>query len=182
LDPDADASFLIIQKINHGTTWKQWKLAYENYKNQFESMKTQLRTIIIPAALQKCQKLNDDSYNDLISDIDVRLSDMANKNVGYKIMEIVNNDLVQAYSAIAEHANLLSFKSNDKGESDKEKYTETNAQPKTVKLAQVPTVWWDYLHGKYDGHGFLWRIMLSILVDLAAFIFFNIAFNNKDNN
>lgn len=172
LDPDADPSFIIIQKIiNYGTTWKQWKLAYENYKNQFESMKTQLDAIVVPTALQKCQKLNDDRYNDLIADIDVRLSDMSSKNLGYKIMEIVNNDLVQAYSAIAEKANLLSFKDNDK-----EKYTETNAQPKTVLLAQVPTVWGDYLHGKYDGHGFLWRIMLSLLVDLAAFIFFKIAF------
>lgn len=177
LDPDADPGFIIIQKINHGATWKQWKLAYENYKNQFESMKTQLDAIVVPAALQKCQKLNDDSYNDLIADIDVRLSDMSSKTVGYKIMEIVNNDLLQGYSVIAEHANLLSFKDNDK-----EKYTETNAQPKTIKLAQVPTVWSDYLSGKYNGHGFLWRILLSILVDLSTFIFFNIAFNHKNNN
>ena len=172
--------FIIIHKMDHAKSRDQWDLILRHYIDPKNGQLSQLQTqflIILHSELNKCDLLNNPSYNDLIADIDVRLSDMSSKTVGYKIMEIVNNDLVQSYSAIAEHANVLSFK-----DKDKDKYTETNAQPKTVLLAQVPTVWEDYLQGKYAGHGFLWRIMLSILVDLAAFIFFNIAFNNKNNH
>jgi hypothetical protein len=38
----------------------------------------------------------------------------------------------------------------------------------------------DFAKGNYSGHGFLFWIIVSILVDVAAFIFFDMAFKKTD--
>ena len=47
-------------------------------------------------------------------------------------------------------------------------------------MISVFDVWKDFLNGEYKGHGFLFWIIISILVDIAAFIFFDIAFKKRD--
>ena len=41
-------------------------------------------------------------------------------------------------------------------------------------------VWKDFFRGLYKGHGFVFWILISILVDIAAFIFFDLAFKKED--
>lgn len=59
---------------------------------------------------------------------------------------------------------------------DKEKYTREMIISDTKAMRSVPDVWNDFLTTeKYKGHGFLWWVLIALLVDLSAFIFFDIA-------
>jgi hypothetical protein len=51
---------------------------------------------------------------------------------------------------------------------------------KTQRVESVIDVWRDFFRGKYKGRGFLYWIILGALVDIAGFIFFDIAFTKRD--
>lgn len=88
----------------------------------------------------------------------------------------VNNQLNKGYATIKtyqQHVNFLS-------QTDQETYTANNQVTKVKSLLSVFDVWKDYLAGKYDGQGFIFWIIISILVDVAAFIFFDIAFKKRE--
>lgn len=50
------------------------------------------------------------------------------------------------------------------------------------RLRSITKVWGDYLKGEFKdkNYGLIYWILLSIIVDLAAFLFFNIAFKQED--
>ena len=48
-------------------------------------------------------------------------------------------------------------------------------------MISVIDVWGDYLTGAYAGYGFVFWIIISILVDVAAFIFFDLAFKKRED-
>lgn len=75
------------------------------------------------------------------------------------------------YSVINNHKNYVIFKSNE----DKARYTAEKPVTDTKQLLSVYDVWMDFLSGKYAGHGFAIWIVLSLLVDIAAFAFFDLA-------
>jgi hypothetical protein len=52
---------------------------------------------------------------------------------------------------------------------------------KTEKMRSVIDVWKDFFAGKYAGRGFIFWIVIAALVDIAGFIFFDIAFAKRDN-
>lgn len=97
--------------------------------------------------------------------------------------EIDNNMIAQAdvvlqkgYSLINNYPDFITFKS----EADKELYLAENLVTKTTKMISVIDVWKDYFLGKYDGRGFIFWIIISLLVDIAAFIFFDLAFKRNE--
>lgn len=85
----------------------------------------------------------------------------------------LNNRLVKGYSTIKTYQQYVDFVG-----SDKEQYLPENgnAVTKVKKMLSVFDVWKDFLNGKYKGHGLIIWVLLSILVDLGSFIFFDIAF------
>lgn len=85
-------------------------------------------------------------------------------------------ELKNAYGIINANKKFVQF---DKNTNDKEIYTKNDAQTRTKRLSSV-YVFEDFLTGEYSG--MLWfYVIISILVDIAAFIFFDIAFANKEN-
>lgn len=50
---------------------------------------------------------------------------------------------------------------------------------KTERMRSVIDVWKDFFAGKYGGRGFAFWIVIAALVDIAGFIFFDIAFARK---
>ena len=68
-----------------------------------------------------------------------------------------------------------------KDEIDQEAYTSPNAVTKVKRMISVFDVWEDFFAGQYDGHGFFFWVLISILVDVAAFIFFDIAFKKRED-
>lgn len=84
--------------------------------------------------------------------------------------------LNEGYSTIRTYKQFVDFKD----ETDQAAYTAPNAVTKVKRMISVFDVWEDYLSGLYDGHGFFFWILISILVDIAAFIFFDMAFKKRE--
>lgn len=85
--------------------------------------------------------------------------------------------LQKGYTIIASNKKYIHF---DKESNDEEVYTKEKLVTRTKQMSSVKEVFIDFLHGKYPG-SFWTYILLSILVDIAAFIFFDIAFMKKND-
>lgn len=90
-------------------------------------------------------------------------------------MEEACNRINQGYAEVKNCQDFVQFNSA----SDKEKYTAENPVTDSKRLLSVKDVWQDFFAGKYAGRGFVFWIIISILVDLAAFIFFDLAFKKE---
>lgn len=109
---------------------------------------------------------------------------LINKSIDSGELDLTNAEDVQgikdklniAYNIIKKNEQFVNFKN----ESDKEIYTCANPQTKVARLLSVYDVWVDFLTGKEGGLAFVFWIIISILVDVAAFIFFDIAFKKRD--
>lgn len=88
----------------------------------------------------------------------------------------VCDTLNQAYNTVKKNSEFIDFASK----ADKDAYTADNPLTRVKRMLSVFDVWKDFLAGKYDGQGFLFWIFISILVDVAAFIFFDLAFKKTD--
>lgn len=82
----------------------------------------------------------------------------------------------QGYNAIKKNREFVNFTSK----ADEDIYTADNPVTKVKRMVSVFDVWKDFLKGEYAGHGFLFWVIISILVDIAAFIFFDLAFRKTD--
>lgn len=85
----------------------------------------------------------------------------------------LNSRLLKGYSTIKTYQLFVEFLGTDK-----EQYIPENstAVTKVKRMLSVFDVWSDFISGKYKGHGLIIWVLLSILVDIGAFIFFDIAF------
>lgn len=100
------------------------------------------------------------------------------KGINNDIIDRAVDDLREEYAYINANSQYISFK-----DGDKELYTRDGAIPEAQMLRDVPGVWKDFLTtDRFAGHGFIWWVFIALLVDIAGFIFFNIAFNKKNNN
>lgn len=87
-------------------------------------------------------------------------------------------ELESGYNIVATNKTFIQF---DKDSDDEEVYTKENNVTRTKRMSSVIDVFLvDFLGGKYSG-SFWYYVILSILVDIAAFIFFDIAFMNKND-
>lgn len=84
--------------------------------------------------------------------------------------------LQRAYALIKLNAKYVIFESNDE-----EMYIAPNLVTRTKRLLSVFDVWADFVKGRYAGSGFIFWVIISILVDLGAFILFDIAFAKRDD-
>lgn len=91
-------------------------------------------------------------------------------------IKTVCNNLNQGYSTIKTYQQFVDFKNDG----DKEAYTCANPQTTVSRLLSVYDVWVDFVQGKQGGLAFIFWILISVLVDVAAFIFFDIAFKKRD--
>ncbi len=80
------------------------------------------------------------------------------------------------YAVIGSYSQFVGF-AND---IDKNKYTSPNAVTDVDRMISVFDVWKDFLRGEYAGRGFWFWVLISVLVDVASFIFFDIAFKKRD--
>lgn len=119
----------------------------------------------------KAQLLNDDLF--VMADT---ISVMVNAgNIDEDIIKQTEGVLQGAYALIKYNEQFVAF-----DEADKEIYTAENLVTRTKRLLSVFDVWVDFIKGRYAGSGFIFWVIISILVDLGAFIFFDIAFAKKE--
>lgn len=92
-------------------------------------------------------------------------------------MTDINEELHSAYSVVKANKGLIYFISKE----DAARYTKENPNTKVDSIISVFNVWSDIFKGKFEGKGLWYWIVLSILVDIAAFIFFDIAFAKRND-
>jgi len=88
----------------------------------------------------------------------------------------VCDKLNAGYNSIKNNRNFVNFASKK----DEAAYTANSPVTETKRMISVFDVWEDFLKGEYDGHGFTFWIIISILVDVAAFVFFSVAFKKEE--
>lgn len=88
----------------------------------------------------------------------------------------VCDKLNEGYNTIKKNKDFVIFSSKN----DETTYTADNPVTKVKRMISVFDVWEDFLKGEYAGHGFTFWIIISILVDIAAFIFFDLAFKKRE--
>ncbi len=88
-------------------------------------------------------------------------------------------ELKDGYNIIGTNKLFVDF---DRNSDDEAVYTKENVETRTKRMASVIDVFFvDFLQGKYPA-SFWYYVILSILVDIAAFIFFDIAFKRNENS
>lgn len=90
-------------------------------------------------------------------------------------IKTVCDRLNESYATVKAYPQFVNFKS----EPEKAHYTAENPVTKVKRMISVFDVWEDFIKGEYAGHGFFFWVLISILVDIAAFIFFDIAFKKR---
>ena len=89
--------------------------------------------------------------------------------------EELNKVLNDGYSTIKTYANFVSFNGDDEAF-----YTAEKPITKVKSMISVFNVWKDMLTSdKYRGHGLWFWVVISILIDVAAFIFFDLTFARR---
>lgn len=111
--------------------------------------------------------------------LDVIKQNIDNGNIDVNDAEdvkMVCDKINQGYNTIKMYSQFVDFKNAG----DKAAYTANNPQTNVSRLLSVYDVWIDFLAGKQGGLSFVFWILISILIDLAAFIFFDMAFKKTD--
>lgn len=158
---------------------------------QIKSLKQQYRTMIYEMLDKRKQELytNYSSPQEklfkpeaslLIKNIETMEEHIANMDAQG---EIDNNLIAQAdvvlkksYVVIRNYSDFIDFRSD----TDKEHYLSNDQVTRISRMLSVIDVWKDYFAGQFAGRGFLFWIIVSILIDVAAFIFFDIAFKKRE--
>ncbi|WP_455586005.1 hypothetical protein [Bacteroides sp.] len=83
--------------------------------------------------------------------------------------------ILSGYTCVKNNNKFVKFDSNK----DKELYTAENLETRSKRMLSVIDVWLDFFAGKYS-ISFFFYILLSILVDVAAFMFFDFAFRKEN--
>lgn len=91
-------------------------------------------------------------------------------------IEGVCDKLNTAYNTIKKNRDFVNFSSK----TDEANYTAGDPVTKVKRMLSVIDVWKDYMEGEYAGYGFPLWIVISVLVDVAAFIFFDLAFKKRE--
>lgn len=119
-----------------------------------------------------------------VADRDWKNLDLVKQNIDKKNLSLTDADdmkticdkINQGYSTIKMYNQFVEFKNN----SDRTVYTADNPQTNVARLLSVYDVWIDFLAGKLGGLVFVFWIFISVLIDSAAFIFFDISFRKRD--
>jgi len=151
---------------------------YEAYRNKMYILMDSKKMSIIKELTPANNNHQKQAATDL-KNLDIVKKNIDNKNLNLSDAEdidMIGEKLNDCYSTIRTYKQFVDFKD----EADAKAYTAPNAVTKVKRMISVFDVWKDYVAGEYAGHGFIFWIIISILVDVAAFIFFDIAFKRQD--
>lgn len=177
---DAELGTTIQRNANVGTTRTQWLTTVNYYQTQAYAQLKLFRAECDKEIERIRGLMNSPELNGLIENSKIALKDINQMNgISNEVIGAAVNDLTSGYAFIKTNSQYLMLK-----DSDVDRYTREGAMPDAKAMLSVPDVWKDFLTtDKYKGHGFIWWVFIALLVDLSAFIFFDIAFNSKvDNN
>jgi hypothetical protein len=176
------ASLLDVPEIKplsfKGTSQQEREVLCREYRKMIYTLRDAKEKNIInemTPANDNYKKVAERDYKNL----DIVKENISNGNIDVNDAEdvkMVCDKINQGYSTIKMYSQFVNFKNND----DKVAYTASNPQTKVSRLLSVYDVWVDFLKGRQGGLSFVFWILISILVDLAAFIFFDMAFKKTE--
>lgn len=179
-DLDAALGMTIQLPNDTGKTEKDWNKTINHCMKQVDNKLNELREIRDSVIITEKRLMNSDVINTAISNIGVALYDVENmKGVDHNIIDAANKNLTTGYSLISANKERITINDNIQ----RERYTREKPITEVDELLKVSNVWMDFLTTKkYEKHAFFWWILIALMVDLSAFIFFDIAFSKKHNN
>lgn len=168
----------IQREAKIGNTKTQWLATINYYQTQAYAQLKLFRAQCDKETAQIQNMMNSKELGKLIKNCGIALSDINNmSSIDNEIIGAAVNDLTNGYSYIKANSQYIHFKDNDK-----ERYTREGAMPEAKEMLSVPDVWKDFLTtDKYSGHGFIWWVFIALLVDLAAFVFFDLTLSKNNN-
>lgn len=150
------------------------------YKGFANGIDIEVNRLINAKRNEAVDHMNDEAIDQMRKDADKHIKALNKisdgiKNHAINITDLedlqrINNELNDSYTLIKNNADRARL-----AQADRPKYTAQNIHTDTKRLTSVSEMvadWWD---GKYDGFGLGWWILFSILIDIAAFIFFYLA-------
>ena len=168
----------IVPLAYHGNSKQELDKLCDAYRTKiyilFESKKKNILQNILtpnPSNLKEA-KLNDENLLLCKKYIDEGELNLNNADDIKNICDKLNS----GYNTIRKNKNFVLFDS----ESDESLYTSRNPVTRVKRMISVFDTWRDFIRGEYSGHGFLFWILISVLVDVAAFIFFDLAFKKEE--
>lgn len=165
---------------NPGTTASQWMVTVNFYQRQAMDQLKIYRAKCDKEIAEVKRMMGSKELDGLIQGCKAALHDITSRMDGIdnNLIEAATKDLSNGYAFINQNSQYIAFK-----EGDKERYTRLGAIPEAKEMLSVPDVWKDFLFThKYDGHGFIWWVFIALLVDLAGFIFCNMAFSKEQDS
>ena len=92
---------------------------------------------------------------------------------------IMQSDMVlkRSYATIKNYADFVNFNTKE----DEARYLADNQMTRTSGMLSVIDVWKSFVAGEYEGRGFMFWVVIAILVDIAAFVFFDITFKKRED-
>lgn len=163
-----------IQEQPTQNTESGWVKVIEYYQSQAYSQ-LQLYRKACDEDIKKIQAAMDSKkLEDYMTDTEKALKNVKNMNgINDRVIDDAVKVLNTDYGYIKAHSQYITFK-----DKDKELYTRPVPVAEAQVMRSVPEVWKDYFtERKYSfDNGFIWWVLIALLVDISAFVFFNIAF------
>ena len=176
---------------------REFAKIFEVSKIEPLSVATANRQRIVDAYRQKMYSMRDAKIREINNEQEVaearvfkplaskNLTDLYNAQKAIENKELDLNDAEQVaelntvlndcYSTIKTYYKSINFNNNDE-----ELYTAEKPITKVKSMISVFNVWKDMLTSdKYHGHGLWFWVVISILIDVAAFIFFDLTFARR---
>ncbi len=169
----------IQREAKVGTTKTQWLTTINYYQKQAYAQLRLFRSKCDKEIEEIRRTMGSKELDALIKNCGIALKDIQGMDgINNEIVRAAMNDLDAGYSFIAANSKYIDF-----DDDDREKYTKKGAVSDARSLLSVTKVWGDFIkNGRHDENGFSYWILIALLVDIAAFIFFAMAFDNKKNN
>lgn len=147
----------------------------QDYENQKNASLERIREMDHKVGYKEAKEAKD-----LIENIDtmmntIKLQVQTSGRPTEAVVKQTEGVLSNCYACIKNNEKYVDFKDND---ADKKVYTAENPETRTKRMLSVIDVWIDFLGGKYP-LSFIFYVLLSVLVDLGAFLFFDLTFKKE---
>ncbi|MBQ3605192.1 MAG: hypothetical protein II990_02945 [Muribaculaceae bacterium] len=151
----------------------------DDYERQYKDLLGEVKLSPRYRASQEASE----KANDYIKKLDVLNDTIAilaqAGEIPERVINQVNQVVKNGYNLIKENYNYVNFNVDTKnGIDDKAIYIQENPQTKIERQRSVYNTWIDFIQGKYP-LSFLYAIFVALLVDVAAFMFFDFAFKKR---
>lgn len=153
------------------------KKLVDEYRKKIYALKEARKTSIKMTMIKPEQGMKDaeKAYNNLqIVKETIESQDFDLNNA--EDIAAIRSKLNDGYTVINSNKMYVEFNTIE----DEERYTASNVVTRVDHLTSVFDVWSDFFDGKYAGMGFGFWIVIAMLVDIAGFLFFDLAFKKTE--